>query len=94
MGISNEILLFLLKAFLQLTADLNTKEQALRDASNEATEKEEHWRKKREELELQIEKDHEHNEELLATTKDLQNLLESEKNENVSRQVGSQYLLQ
>ncbi|KIH64390.1 FYVE zinc finger [Ancylostoma duodenale] len=70
----------------KLTADLNAKEQALRDSSSEIAEKEEHWKKKREELELQIEKDHEHNEELLATTKDLQNLLESEKNENVSRQ--------
>ncbi|EPB71942.1 putative ATP synthase F1, delta subunit [Ancylostoma ceylanicum] len=74
------------KAFLQLTADLNAKEQALRESNSEAAEKEEHWRKKREELERQIEKDHEHNEELLATTKELQNNLESEKSENVSRQ--------
>ncbi|VDL76202.1 unnamed protein product [Nippostrongylus brasiliensis] len=74
------------KVFLQLTTELNAKEQALRDANAEFAEKEEHWKKKREEFELQLEKDHEHNEELLATVRELQISLESEKNESASRQ--------
>ncbi|KAK6753190.1 hypothetical protein RB195_012656 [Necator americanus] len=70
----------------KLTADLNAKDQALQEARNETAEKEEHWKKKREEFELQIEKDHEHNEELLHTTKELQGLLDHQKNETNLRQ--------
>ncbi|VDK50218.1 unnamed protein product [Cylicostephanus goldi] len=69
----------------KLTAELNAKDQALQDAIKDANEKEEHWKKKREEFERQIEKDHEHNEDLLKTTKGLQSSLDSEKEENLLR---------
>ncbi|PIO69182.1 FYVE zinc finger [Teladorsagia circumcincta] len=74
------------KARKLLTADLTSKEQALRDAVNEANEKEEHWKRKREEFEQQLERNQERNEELLSTTKQLQLSLEKEKNENASLQ--------
>lgn len=77
----------MLKVFLQLTADLSAKDQALNEALTEAKDKEEHWKRKREEFESQLERNHEHNEELLATTRELQRTLEKEKSESASRQV-------
>ncbi|KJH49117.1 hypothetical protein DICVIV_04747 [Dictyocaulus viviparus] len=84
---SQTALSFLKQQVEQLNMELNARDQALQSAAIELDGKEEHWKKKREEFEQQLEKNNEHYEELLSAMKTLQTSFEMEKKGNVSRQV-------